>query len=137
MKVGPGLIIIIHPTQHNWLVIFRDYYRINREADLTFMLLQYALFIDKNFHEFTLIFHGTIDWSSKDLPSIYLQFTFKSIIFELLLYECLPSFYLQFTFNLHSFYIGLPSIYLHIFGQNIFTFSLPSTYIQLTFSLQT
>ena len=72
---------------------------------------------------------GIIGSSSKDLPSIYLQFTFKSIIFGLLLNKIylhftfnLPSIYIQFTFVLPSLTFSLPS-------------TLPSTYLQFTFNL--
>ena len=56
--------------------------------------------------------------SSKDLPSIYLRFTFN-----------LPSIYLEFTFKSIIFGLLLNKIYLH------FTFNLPSIYIQFTFIL--
>ena len=75
-----------------------------------------------------LLFYASKNWkhprverigsSSKDLPSIYLRFTFN-----------LPSIYLEFTFKSIIFGLLLNKIYLH------FTFNLPSIYIQFTFIL--
>ena len=61
---------------------------------------------------------------SKAIYSRSSDFTFKSIIFGLLLSKSLPLFYLYLTFNLLSFYIVLPSP----------TFRFSSTYLQFTFN---
>ena len=83
-----------------------------------------------------MVINETIDRSSKDLlqfafnlHSIYLQFTFKSIIFELLLYECLPSIYLQLTFILHWLTFNLPSHFWSKYFYIQLTFNLHSTYL--------
>ena len=84
---------------------------------------------------FKFHWYDLLDRSSKDLPSIYLRFTFN-----------LPSIYIQehhfWTFTLWMSTFILPSIYLQLtFILHWLTFNLPSHfwskyfYIQLTFNL--